>query len=141
MDNNLIEGDKMDAYVIKLKSFSDQRGKLISIENSKYIPFDIKRVYWIYDTSPDHERGGHAHKSLQQLVICIDGSCEFVLDDGKEKTIYKLNRPDEGLYIGHNIWRVMRSFSYGCKIVVLASEFYNEREYIRDYKEFLKEIK
>lgn len=131
----------MDASLIKFPKFSDSRGKLIAIESLKTIPFEIKRVYWIYDTSPDYERGSHAHKKLKQLIICIDGCCEFVLDDGSEKKSYILNRPDVALYIGSNIWRIMRNFSYGCKLVVLASELYDENEYIRDYKEFLKMVK
>ena len=118
----------------------DERGKLVSIEANKNISFDIKRVYYIFDTLPDQERGKHAHKNLEQLIIAIDGACQFVLDDGKNRETVWLNRPDVGLYIGKNIWREMRHFSYGCKLMVLASDYYNEDEYIRDYSVFKETI-
>ena len=118
----------------------DERGKLVSIEANKNISFDIKRVYYIFDTLPDQERGKHAHKNLEQLIIAIDGACQFVLDDGKNREAVWLNRPDVGLYIGKNMWREMRHFSYGCKLMVLASDYYNEDEYIRDYSVFKETI-
>ena len=128
----------MNYRLINMKVFGDERGKLISLESNKNIPFEIKRVYYIYDTIPDFERGKHAHKNLEQIIIAIDGSCQFVLDDGKTREELWLNRPDVGLYIGKNMWREMRHFSYGCKLMVLASEHYDEKEYIRDYKKFLE---
>ncbi len=131
----------MNYKLINMKVFGDERGKLISLENNKNIPFAIKRVYYIYDTIPDFERGKHAHKNLEQIIIAIDGSCQFVLDDGKTREELWLNRPDVGLYIGKNMWREMRHFSYGCKLMVLANEFYDEKEYIRNYDEFLKSLK
>lgn len=118
----------------------DNRGKLIALESCKDIPFEIKRVYWIYDTLPDEERGHHSHADMEQIVIAMDGSCEFELDDGVTKESVVLNRPDRGLYIGKNIWRVMKNFSYGCKLMVLASDYYNEEEYIRDYDVFRRGI-
>lgn len=130
----------MNYELLKLKVIGDERGKLVSIESSKNIPFDIKRVYYIFDTLPDQERGKHAHKNLEQLIIAIDGACQFVLDDGTKRETVWLNRPDVGLYIGKNMWREMRHFSYGCKLMVLASDFYNEVEYIRDYLVFKKTI-
>ena len=131
----------MNYRLINMKVFGDERGKLISLESNKNIPFEIKRVYYIYDTIPDFERGKHAHKNLEQIIIAIDGSCQFVLDDGKTREELWLNRPDVGLYIGKNMWREMRHFSYGCKLMVLANEFYDEKEYIRNYDEFLKSLK
>lgn len=95
----------------------------------------------MFDTTPDHVRGKHAHKNLEQIVVAMDGACTFVLDDGKEKAEVLLNRPDMGLYIGKNLWREMKDFSYGCKLMVLASDHYDEKEYIRDYSEFLKCVK
>ena len=124
-----------------LKTIGDERGKLISLESHKNLPFAIKRVYYMFDTSPDSPRGFHAHKELEQIVIAIDGACEFVLDDGKGKESLWLNRPDVGLYIGKNMWREMRNFSYGCKLMILASDYYDESEYIRDYDEFLRMIR
>ena len=130
----------MNYKIVDMKVFGDERGKLISLEGNKNVPFDIKRVYYIYDTHPDCERGKHAHKNLEQIIVAIDGACQFVLDDGKTKEYVWLNRPDKGLYIGKNMWREMKHFSYGCKLMVLASSHYDENEYIRDYEEFLKKL-
>ena len=127
----------MNYKLIDMKVFGDDRGKLISLESNKNMPFEIKRVYWIYDTAPDQDRGMHAHKNLEQIIFAIDGACKFVLDDGKTRESVWLNRPDVGLYIGKNMWRQMKNFSYGCKLMVLASEYYDEKEYIRNYDEFL----
>ncbi|WP_416860851.1 sugar 3,4-ketoisomerase [Helicobacter ganmani] len=131
----------MNYKVLNLQVINDERGKLVSLESLKNLPFAIKRVYYMFDTLPDEPRGFHAHKELEQLVIAIDGACEFVLDDGKNKESVWLNRPDVGLYIGKNMWREMRNFSYGCKLMILASDYYDESEYIRDYAEFLEIIK
>lgn len=129
----------MNYQLIPLEVHGDKRGKLVSLEPKKNIPFEIRRVYYIFDTLPDESRGQHAHRTLEQLVVAIDGSCQFVLDDGKERTEIWLNRPDVGLYIGKNMWREMKHFSYGCKLMILASDYYDEKEYIRDYNVFLKE--
>lgn len=131
----------MNYKLLSLQTIGDERGKLVSLESNKNLPFAIKRVYYMFDTSPDEPRGFHAHKELEQLVIAIAGACEFVLDDGKSKESLWLNRPDVGLYIGKNMWREMRNFSYGCKLMILASDYYDESEYIRDYAEFLEIIK
>lgn len=131
----------MNYKLLSLQTIGDERGKLVSLESLKNLPFAIKRVYYMFDTLPDEPRGFHAHKELEQLVIAIDGACEFVLDDGKNKESVWLNRPDVGLYIGKNMWREMRNFSYGCKLMILASDYYDESEYIRDYAEFLDIIK
>ena len=130
----------MNYKLIDLKVFGDERGKLVSLEGNKNIPFDIKRVYYIFDTVPDQERGKHAHKELEQIIVAMDGACQFVLDDGKNREEVWLNRPDVGLYIGKNMWREMRHFSYGCKLMVLASKHYDEKEYIREYNEFLESL-
>lgn len=124
--------------LIDFKKNSDGRGFLIAIEENRDIPFKIKRVYYIYDTPMDVVRGKHAHKILQQVIICLKGSCDFTLDNGEEKTLLYLNKPDVGLYIGNNIWREFTNFSSDCVLMILASEYYDEKEYIRDYKEFLK---
>ena len=130
----------MNYKLIDMDIHGDNRGKLIAIEGSKNIPFDIKRVYYIYDTIPEESRGFHAHKTLEQLIVAIDGACQFVLDDGKKREKVWLNSPNKALYIGKNMWREMKHFSYGCKLMVLASEYYDEKEYIRSYDEFLKEV-
>ena len=130
----------MNYKLMNMKVHGDNRGKLISLEGKRDLPFEIKRVYWIFDTLPDLDRGFHAHKNMEQIIVAIDGACQFVLDDGKTREKVWLNRPDEGLYIGKNMWREMKHFSYGCKLMVLASDYYDEKEYIRDYQEFLKEV-
>ena len=127
--------------LIDLKVNGDERGKLIALESLKdIVPFEVKRVYWIYDTIPDLVRGKHAHKNLEQIIVAIDGACQFVLDNGKMKETIWLNRPNQALYIGKNMWREMHHFSYGCKLMVLASEYYDEKEYIRNYDDFIKEV-
>ncbi|EAH8156400.1 TPA: WxcM-like domain-containing protein [Campylobacter coli] len=128
----------MNYKILNFNVKSDSRGSLIALENLKEIPFEVKRIYYIYDTKPDFPRGAHAHKELEQVLIMMDGSCELVLNDGKDIKNIILNRPDVGLFIGKNIWREMKNFSYGAKLLVLASDFYNEKEYIRDYNEFLR---
>lgn len=124
--------------IYKFHVFGDQRGKLISLESKKNIPFDIKRIFYIYDTSPEQERGKHAHKEVEQVVVAINGSCQFILDNGVTRKTVQLNSPDVGLYIGKKIWNEMSHFSHDCKLMVLASDYYNENEYIRDYSLFKK---
>lgn len=131
----------MNYKLFQLQTVCDERGKLISLEPSRNLPFEIKRVYYIFDTRPDMPRGGHAHMNLEQMLVCMDGSCEILLDDGKSREGVVLNRPDMGLYIGRSMWREMKNFSYGCKLMILASDFYDENEYIRNYNEFLKSLK
>ena len=131
----------MNYKLVDMKVHGDDRGKLIALEGLRDIPFEIKRVYWIFDTLPDEDRGFHAHKNMEQIIVAMDGACQFVLDDGKSRETVWLNRPDKGLYIGKNMWREMKHFSYGCKLMVLASDYYDEKEYIREYSEFLKGVK
>ena len=131
----------MDIKILKFKVNGDERGSLISLEQQKNIPFNIKRVYYIYGTKKGIVRGKHSHQNLKQVVICVNGSCKFLVDDGKKKEILELNSPNIGLYIGKNIWREMFDFSSDCVLMVLANDYYNENEYIRDYKNFLKSIK
>ncbi len=131
----------MNYRLIDFEIHGDARGKLVALENNKEIPFEVKRVYYMFDTLPNESRGFHAHKKLEQIIIAMDGACRFILDDGKKRESVLLNRPDVGLYIGQNMWREMHDFSYGCKLVVLASEFYDEKEYIRNYDDFLKSLK
>lgn len=118
----------------------DNRGKLIAIEENRDIDFDVKRVYYMFDTVNDAIRGKHAHKSLEQILICTSGSCKVLLDDGYEKTIVTLNNPCEGLYISNAIWREMYDFSKDAVLMVLASNYYDESDYIRDYDEFIKYV-
>ncbi len=119
----------------------DDRGQLVALEEQKEIPFNVKRVYYMYDTVNNAIRGKHAHRNLEQILICVHGSCKILLDDGSSKEIVVLDKPCEGLYLPNNIWREMFDFSSDAVLMVLASELYDERDYIRDYDEFIKYIK
>lgn len=127
--------------VIDFTILGDEHGSLISLEQYANIPFEVKRVYYIFDTKKNVSRGFHAHRHLQQVAVCVKGSCRFVLDDGKIREEVRLDSPLKGLYIDSNKWREMHDFSEDCVLIVLASEFYDESDYIRDYKVFLNEIK
>lgn len=129
-------------HVVKyvFQQHGDERGMLVALEEMRDIPFEIKRVYYMYDTKENVRRGFHAHKSLEQILICIHGSCKILLDNGEEKKIVSLEKPYEGLYIANDIWREMYDFSSDAVLMVLASDFYKEEDYIRDYEEFLKEL-
>ena len=116
----------------------DDRGQLVALEEMKDIPFEIKRVYYMYDTTPGVTRGFHAHKNLEQILICVHGSCKILLDNGHEKKVVPLEKPYERLYVANNMWREMFDFSPDAVLMVLASELYDESDYIRDYDEFLK---
>jgi len=118
----------------------DERGQLVALEEYKDIPFEIKRVYYMYDTKEGVHRGFHAHKSLKQILFCVSGSCKILLDNGKEKKVIPLERPYEGLYVSNDMWREMYDFSPDAVLMVLASDLYDENDYIRDYDEFLKYI-
>lgn len=118
----------------------DERGQLIALEEYNDIPFEIKRVYYMYDTKEGVHRGFHAHKNLEQILICIHGSCKVLLDNGSEKKVVPLEKPYEGLYVANNMWREMYDFSVDAVLMVLASEIYNESDYIRNYDEFLMMI-
>lgn len=126
--------------LIEFKSLGDDRGSLISLESNQNIPFEIKRVYYIFGTKQGVARGFHAHKNLQQVAVCVKGSCWFVIDDGKKKEEVILNNPNQGLYIDSMKWREMYDFSEDCVLMVLASEYYDEADYIRDYDVFLSEV-
>ena len=118
----------------------DERGSLIAIEQGYNAPFEIKRVYYIFDTKKGVERGFHAHISLKQICIAIKGSCSFVLDNGEKREEIKLTNPTQGIFIEGLIWREMKNFSPDCVLLVIASEHYDENDYIRCYNKF-KEIK
>lgn len=115
-------------------------GNLVPLEINQDIPFEVKRVYYIWGTHHDVIRGHHAHRKLEQMIICIAGSCDFILDDGQKRKTVHLSSPNQGLYLKSNIWREFTNFSEDCVIVVLASEHYDESDYIRNYDQFLKEI-
>ena len=129
----------MTSYkLVDFKTNGDDRGSLIAIEEGYNTPFEIKRVYYIFDTKEGVERGFHAHINLKQMAIVVKGSCTFVLDNGITREEIELNNPKQGLLIEGLIWREMKNFSPDCVLVVLASEHYDESDYIRDYNKFLE---
>lgn len=131
----------MDIVKYSFQPHGDERGQLVAAEVGKEIPFEVKRVYYIYDTLEGVRRGFHAHQNLKQILICVSGSCKIHLDNGSETAEVVLDKPYEGLYIENNMWREMYDFSPDAVLLVLASELYNEDDYIRDYNEFLKTVK
>ncbi|WP_151725852.1 WxcM-like domain-containing protein [Acinetobacter radioresistens] len=125
--------------LIDLPSLGDQRGGLVAIESNQSIPFEIRRLYYIFNTT-NQSRGYHAHIDLKQVAVCVQGSCRFILDNGHVREEVILSSPTQGLYIEALTWREMHDFSDDCVLLVLASEHYDESDYIRNYQEFLKEI-
>lgn len=126
---------------IDFPALGDERGSLVALEAEKSVPFAIKRVYYIFGTKNDVARGFHAHKKLQQVAICVTGKCRMVLDNGQERKETWLDSPNKGLVIGDLVWREMHDFSDDCVLLVLASEHYDESDYIRDYNEFKNQVK
>lgn len=124
--------------LVNLPKISDPRGNLTFIEGGNHVPFDIQRVYYLYDVPGGAERGGHAHKALQQLIVAMSGSFDVVLDDGHEKRRFHLNRSYVGLYVCRMIWRELDNFSSGSVCMVLASNRYDEDDYYRHYNDFLR---
>ena len=128
-----------DCSIIELdRHHSQRKGDISVVENSITVPFDTKRVYYLYDVPGGVNRGGHAHKELKQFIVAASGCFTVELDDGKVKRSFTLNRPYQGLYVVPGIWRVLKDFSSGSVCLVLASDIYNPEDYIRDYDEFLK---
>ncbi len=130
----------MEIKMYTFEPHGDARGQLVAVEANKDIPFEVKRVYYMYDTTPGVARGHHAHKALEQILICVHGSCKILLDNGKEKETVVLDEPNKGLYISSDMWRVMYDFSPDAVLMVMASTYYEESDYIRDYDEFLKYV-
>lgn len=126
------------ARIIQLPKILDPRGNLSVIEEFKEIPFKIERVYWIYDVPGGETRGGHAYKTNQEFIVALSGSFDVILDDGKEKKVFSLNRSYYGLYVPKGIWREMENFSTNSLALVLASTEYDVEDYIRSYNAFLK---
>lgn len=126
-----------DCQILQMPKISDVRGNLTFIEGERQIPFEIRRIYYIYDVPGGSERGSHAHKTLHQFIISASGSFDVVLHDGKEERRFHLNRPYFGLYVSPMMWRTLDNFSSGSVCMVLASERYAESDYLRDWDEFL----
>lgn len=127
-------------HLLKFDVKGDDRGNLVALESMKNIPFEIKRVYYMTGLSPDHPRGFHAHKQLKQIAICLSGSCRLILDDGSSKEEVLLNSASIGLNLPEMIWHEMHDFSEDCILMILASDYYSEEDYLRNYDDFLKAI-
>ena len=135
----MVQYNVFDCSVVELdKHHSDRKGNLSVVENGRTLPFDVKRVYYIYDVPGGESRGAHAHKDLEQLIIAASGSFRVTLDDGKVKRSFFLNRPYQGLHVKPGIWRDLDDFSSGAVCMVLASEVYQAEDYIRDYAKYLE---
>jgi|GEM_PF-119237 len=130
----------VDCVTLQLPKIHDPRGNLTFVEGGRQIPFDIRRVYYLYDVPGGSERGGHAHLNLHQFVIAMSGSFDIVLDDGFDRKRYHLNRSYEGLYIPPMTWRELDNFSSGSVCMVLASEVYDEGDYLRNYSDFMLQV-
>jgi len=130
-----------DCKIIELPKISDPRGNLTFVEGGNHIPFDIKRVYYLYDVPGGAERGAHGHKALRQLIIAMSGSFDVVLDDGLEKKTYHMNRSYYGLYVSPMMWRDITNVSSGAVCMVLASDIYDESDYYRNYSEFVEQTR
>ncbi len=131
----------MQVVKYAFQQHGDERGMLVALEEYHDIPFEIKRIYYMYDTKAEVHRGFHAHKNLEQILICIHGSCKIRLDNGTEQKIVLLEKPYEGLYVANDMWREMYDFSSDAVLMVLASDYYREEDYIRNYDEFLRFVK
>lgn len=125
---------------IELPNFGDERGSLVVIESAQNIPFEVKRLYYIYDAKPEIPRGFHAHKELSQIAFCLKGKCKMIMDNGVTKEEVWLNQPNKGLLIPSMVWHEMHDFSEDCVLLVLASDHFSEDDYIRNYDEFLKVV-
>jgi len=130
-----------DCLLIDLPKIPEVRGNLTFIEGNRHVPFEIKRVYYLYDVPGGADRGGHAHKSLHQLMIAMSGSFDVLLDDGGETRKFHLNRSYYGLYISPMIWRTLNNFSSGAVCMVLASDYFTESDYFREYADFLRHVR
>lgn len=126
--------------LVNLPKISDPRGNLTFVESNRHVPFEIRRVYYLYDVPGGAERGGHGHKALHQLIVAISGSFDIHLDDGVSKKTIHMNRSYEGLYVCPMIWREIDNFSSGAVCLVLASDFYDEADYYRDHGNFLQDV-
>lgn len=126
--------------LVNLRTIGDERGSLIALESNKEVPFEIKRVFYIFGTQQNISRGNHSHYKTKQFLVVVRGSCKITLDDGKNKEIFHLNEPNLGLFQDALIWGIMHDFSEDCVLVVFADDFYNESDYIRNYGKFLEVV-
>lgn len=128
-------------YIIDLPKIVDPRGNLTVAEGLKDVPFEVRRVYWTYDVPSGESRGGHAHRCCEEFIVAVSGSFDVTLDDGRERRTFHLNHPYQGLYVGTGIWRTLDDFSSGAVCLVLASERFEEEDYIREYDDYTEYLK
>ena len=128
-------------YPIEVPAITDPRGDLTFIEGGNHVPFEIKRIYYIYNVPVDSLRGGHAHRDLEQVVFALSGSFRMTVDDGRKRQEYYLRNPRKGIYMSRLVWREMDRFSQGAVCMVLASHAFDETDYLRDYDEFLAVVR
>lgn len=128
-------------YIIDLPKIVDPRGNLTVAEGLKDVPFEVRRVYWTYDVPSGESRGGHAHRCCEEFIVAVSGSFDVTLDDGRERRTFHLNHPYQGLYVGTSIWRTLDDFSSGAVCLVLASERFEEEDYIREYDDYTEYLK
>lgn len=131
-----MESTVYNCSVVSLPKVHNRAGNITAVENNLTAPFDIKRVYYLYDVPGGEDRGGHAHKKLEQFIVAVSGAFDVIIDDGFNKKIVRLDRPYMGLHVIPGIWRELENFSSGAICLVLASEIYDEQDYLRDYNEF-----
>lgn len=132
----------MQAYkLFDFEIHADDRGNLTSLSNNKEIPFEIKRIYYTWNMPNSAIRGGHAHRELDEVMVCLHGSCDFVLDNSKEKITITLDKPNKGLYVPAHVWRDFRNFSPDCVVILIASDYFHPEDHVKDYTEFLDLIK
>lgn len=131
----------MEYKLLDFKVRGDHDGKLVALEKGEEFPFDIKRVFYIWDTAYNVVRGKHSHRTCEQVIICSRGSCDFTIDNGSQRKTFHLDNPAQGLYLKPQIWGEFTNFSQDCMVLVLASEHYDEADYVRDYETFLRELK
>ncbi len=124
--------------IVYFPSHGDERGSLVAVESGRDIPFDVKRVYYIYGTQPNVVRGRHAHKDINQIILCVHGNCDIFLDNGEEQCVLRLDKPNEGVYIHGFIWREMFNFSEDCVLLVLVDRYYDPDDYEYDREELKK---
>jgi len=124
----------------EFKVLGDERGQLVALEENRQIPFNVKRIFYIYGTQPDTPRGNHAHYKTKQFLVAVNGSCKVTLDDGKSKKIFDLDKPNLGLFQDALVWGTMHDFSSDCVLLVMADAYYDDKDYITVYDEFLKEV-
>ena len=130
----------MNARIIELPKITDPRGNLTVCEGIHHVPFEVKRVYWVYDVPGGESRGSHAHKQCREFIVAVSGSFSVTVNDGDKEQTFLLNHPYQGLLVEENLWRTLEDFSSGAVCLVLSSELFNEEDYIRDYEEFKKHL-